>query len=197
MRKTALCLLLAAVCCFGSALAEEALPAYVYTGSDPVEAAVSAWTAQAGQSRFLTENGSVSIPAPVILKTEEADETHLRVYGDFWVFNYVLSGRTLTCISGGEIPAVLTLEKSGDGWTVAGAEEAGDGEDYAADLIRFSQGDPELEEGFFAASDGDGDLVKNARHRWILDYVTANGLEAEAYQDYGWDPVPLTAAPGM
>ncbi len=196
MKKLFLCLLALAICCVGSAMADGALPAYLYTGSDPVEAAAAAWTAGIGQSRYLVEEGTVSIPAPVILRTEERDETHLLVYGDFWVFNYNLEGKTLECVSGGETPGIMTLEKSGDGWKVTAVEEAGNGEDFAADLRRFSHGDAELEELYFSASDGDGDLLKEIRHRFILDYVAANGLDVEAYHDFGWDPVPLFVTPG-
>ena len=195
MRKLIVCLLLAAVFCFGLAFAESVLPHYTYTGNDPVEAAVAAYTTQVGQDIYWVTEGSVSIPAPVIIKTEETDDSHLLVYGNFWVFNYELNGKTLECISGGEAPAIMTLEKSNDGWTVTAVVQAGDGEDYAADIIRFCNGDKELEKLFFAASYGDGDLLVNVRHQYIQDYVIANNLDVEAYKDYGWDPIPLFSEP--
>ncbi len=197
MKNLFLCLLVLVLCGFGNAIADGTLPAYLYTGSDPVEAAAAAWTAEIGQSRFLVEEGTVSIPAPVILRTEEQDEKHLLVYGDFWVFNYNLDGKTLECIAGGETPGIMALEKSGDGWTVTTVEEADCGEDFVADIRRFSHGDAALEELYFSASDGDGDLLKNTRHRFIQDYVSANGLDVEAYHDFGWEPVPLSATPGI
>ena len=93
MRKLIVCLLLAAVFCFGLAFAESVLPPYTYTGNDPVEAAVAAYTTQVGQDIYWVTEGSVSIPAPVIIKTEETDDSHLLVYGNFWVFNYELNGK--------------------------------------------------------------------------------------------------------
>lgn len=195
MKKLIACLLYAAICCFGFALADGSLPPYAYTGNDPVEAAVAAYTAQVGQDLYLVTEGSVSIPAPVIIRMEETDNSHILVYGNFWVFNYELNGKTLECISGGEAPAIMTLEKTNDGWTVTAVDQAGDGEEYAADIRRLSHGDKELEKLFFAASYGDGDLLTNVRHQYIQDYVIANNLDVEAYKDYGWDPIPLFSEP--
>ena len=169
------------------------LPAYAYTGSDPIEAAVAAYVAENLGSRYLMPQGAASIPAPVILKTVEQDENTTLVYGNFWVMNYVLRGAVLECVSGGEAPAVMTLTKSADGWTVTAFEEAGDGDDYAKDVKRFSQGDKELEKAYFAAADVNEDPLKSVRQRFIQDYVTVNKLAARAYQDYGWQPIALTA----
>ncbi len=168
------------------------LPAYAYTGSDSIEAAAAAYTAETLGSHYLMPQGAASIPAPVILKTVEQDENTTLVYGNFWVMNYVLRGAVLECVSGGEAPAIMTLTKSGDGWTVTAFEEAGDGDDYAKDVQRFSQGDEELEKAFFAAVDTGKDPLKSVRQRFIQDYVTANKLAVRAYQDYGWEPIALT-----
>lgn len=168
------------------------LPAYAYTGSDPIEAAVAAYAAETLGSHYLMPQGAASIPAPVILKTVEQDESTTLVYGNFWVMNYVLRGAVLECVSGGEAPGVMTLTKSGDGWTVTAFEEAGDGDDYAKDIQRFSQGDKELEKAYFAAADVNEDPLKSVRQRFLQDYVTANKLAVRAYQDYGWEPKALT-----
>ncbi len=194
MKRLTAYLLIFALCFAGAALAEGSLPPYAYTGSDPVGAAVTEYLVRLGQERFLPEEGVVTIPAPVLLRTEETDGEHLRVWGNFWIFNYALEGTTLECVSGGELPGIMTLEKAGDGWTVTALEEAGDGEDYDADIRRFCAGDEELLERFQSASDGDGLAVRTVRHRSILDYVAAGGLDVTAYHDYGWDPIPLAAA---
>lgn len=178
-------LLMAALLTFASA---EALPAWTYTGSDPVEAAVAEYTAALGQ-HFRLEDGAVSIPAPVIYRIETLDETHALVYGDFWVFNYVRSGKALSMISGGEYPAALTLTRTGEEWTVTEAELAEDGELFASSVERICRGDKELMDLYFSW-DYDAD-VRPVRTRYIREYATANGLDIEAYQDYGWDAVPL------
>ena len=106
--------------------------------------------------------------------------------------NYVLRGTVLECASGGEAPGVMTLTKSGDGWTVTAFEEAGDGDDYAKDIQRFCQGDKELEKAYFAAADVNEDPLKSVLQRFIQDYVTVGKLAVRAYQDYGWEPKELT-----
>ena len=167
----------------------EELPPYSYTGEDSVEAAVVEYTAQIGRENYLMKDGAVTIPAPLIFKTEPTEEGGFRVYGNFWVFNYILDGDVLKCISGGENPGVITLTKDGDGWAVASMETAGDGEDYDKDIRSFCQGDEDLELAYY---ESDCDFV---RLRLVQEYVEANHVNAVAFQDYGWDPVSLISAP--
>ena len=197
MKKLFALLMIAALACAGAALAEGPLPAYTYTGSDAVEGAVAAYIVSDMSENIASEEGCVTIPAPVILKVEQIDDSHVKVYGDFWGFNYVLDGKVLETISGGEAPGIMTLEKSGDAWTVTAVETAGDGTDFAADIERFSQGDKELEDKYFDASDGMAPATAEVIRRFIRDYVNANGLTVAAYQDPYWPPVPLEDAAAM
>jgi len=197
---TAAALMLFAVCrapaeeSGGTAGAEEApvLPGYEYTGEDPIEGAVANSLANDGiAEKFRTEPGYVTIPCPVIFKTEMTDDIHAKVYGCFWILNYVRHGDVLENISGGEFPGIMTLEKDDNEWRVTAMETAGDGENYAADIRRFAGGDKELEQKYFAAADLGADPQKEIRTRYIREYVEGNGLDITAYQDYGWNPVPL------
>lgn|GEM_PF-2339360 len=168
------------------------LPAWTYTGSDPLTEAITAFQLSEGIGEiYLTERGCVTIPAPVILKTDRTDEDHAAVYGNFWIMNYVRRGPVLVCISGGEEPAVYHLEKEGGVWHVTDREIAGDGDDYARDIVRFCNGDRKLEAAYFSAADVMLDPLKSVRTRFIRDYVDASGLPFTAYQDPYWDPVPL------
>ncbi len=186
-----LAILTLACCAFASA-GSVSLPAYTYPGSDPIEAAVAAYLVQSEEiNNFLTEEGSVAIPAPAIHKVEMTDDSHAKVYGSFWIFNYVLQDRVLETISGGEFPGIMMLEKSGDGWTVSETVIAGDGEEYASDIHSFCNGDEELEALYFSAADALNDPLKGIRTRYIADYVTANALPVDAYRDPFWDPIPL------
>lgn len=74
---------------------------------------------------------------------------------------------------------------------MTGLEEAGDGEDYAEDLKRFAGGDEALLKKYQEASDLMAPAQAEIRTRLIREYVESNGLNISAYQDYGWDPVPL------
>lgn len=178
--------MLCAVCC-AAAEETEGLPAYVYTGSDPIEGTLAEMIVGSGTENYYMEPGGVTIPCPLILKTVMDGDGRATVYANLWTFNYILQGDVLFNISGGEDPAVIRMEKADGVWKVVSMEEAGDGEDYAADIIRFANGDEELEEKYFSYES----QMEEVRLRFIRDYVEANGLNVTAYQDYGWDPVPL------
>ena len=168
------------------------LPAYVYPGEDPIEGAIAnALAADERATQYLTEPGYVTIPCPVILKTDMIDDTHAKVYGAFWILNYVKRGERLINISGGEYPAVIQMEKKDGEWQITAMEEAGNGDDYTADIERFAEGDQELEEKYFAAGDLGAAEQQDIRTRFIREYVEANSIGVTAYQDYGWDPVQL------
>ena len=170
----------------------EQLPVYSYTGDDPIEGAIANALARDERAEmYKTEPGYVTIPCAIIFRTELTDDTHAKVYGDFWILNYVKRGNVLENISGGEYPGIIMLEKDGDQWKITETEVAGDGEDYTADIERFADGDRELADSFFAAADLDAEANQAIRTRFIKAYVEANGLDVTAYQDFGWDPVSL------
>jgi len=169
-----------------------ALPAYVYPGTDETEGAVANGLASGDlAAQYLQEPGMVTIPVVNIHKTEAVDETHAKVYGSFWVLNYVKRGSVLQCVSGGEYAGLANLEKNEGGWQMVSLEPAGDGDDYAEDLKRFANGDQELLQKYFDMSDLSQAAQQETRTRMIREYVEANSLPITAYQDYGWDPVPL------
>ena len=189
---TAIAVLMLVVLAAAAFAEGEQLPAYNYTGEDPVEGAIAEFLATDERvEMYLTEPGFVSIPCPMLYKTEMTDDTHAKVYGTFWILNYVKKGDVLENISGGEYPAIITLEKTDDEWKVTSMEEAGDGENYAADIERFADGDKELEEQYFAGADLGAEENQAIRTRFIKAYVEANGLDVTAYKDSGWDPVEL------
>lgn len=163
-----------------------ALPPYVCRSDDPIEAATADYTAWLG-GRFLQEDGSVAVPAPLIFKTVQTDDEHVNVYGDFWVFNYRPEGDVLLCISGGAFPGMLTLLKTEDGWTPAGLTEAEDGEGLWDSILAICAGDKELEEQYLS----EDELLTPVREAFLRAYITENNLPYTAYQDEGWDSVPL------
>lgn len=194
MKKQFLILLtILSLFCFGLAFAEslKALPPFTYTGDDPVLAAVCAETVENGKM-FLLEDNSVTVPCPIVLKTETVDDTHMRVYGSFWVFNYApRSEDMLELISGGERPAIMDLEKKEDTWTVVKVDEADSGDEYIKDIRRFCNGDEELEKAFAEAGDASSTRFKEVHLKFLQDYVKTNNLPVKYWKEYGTDPIPL------
>ena len=177
----------------GCAFAESsALPAYVYSGEDPVWAAVVKYM-QETDFGFEPEEGGVLIPTPVILKTDvSADETEATVYGNFWIFCYRRNGKILETTSCGEMPGIMKLEKKDGVWAVAASEFAGDGDAYAADITRFANGDKELENEYYLTTGASEDsILPQFQRAAVVDYVTAGNLDIEAFRNTGEDPVSV------
>ena len=189
-----LVLVLAMALGVGCAFAENAaLPAFAYGGDDPIWIAVENYmlTTDFG---FTPEEGGVLIPTPIILKTDiNADETEATVYGNFWIFCYKQNGKILETTAGGECPGIMKLEKKDGAWTVVSLEAAGDGDDYAKDIKKFANGDEELEKAYSQTVGMTEDsFLPQYQRAAVAEYVKANNLDIEAYQDYGWDPVSVT-----
>lgn len=185
---------LAMLPCFVFASAEteqEKLPAYVYPGEDPIIGAIANYSSENSSQYWDGDVECVAIPAPIILKTIMTDDTHADVYGNFWVMKYKLEGTTLVCVSGGENPGIMHLEMIDQIWTVASVESAGDGDNYSKDIVRFCNGDKELEKAFFNTTDAQQDPLKSVRAEFIREYVEANKLPIDSYQDPYWDAEPL------
>ena len=181
--------------CLWAAAAEpdqkNVLPAYVYTGEDPMIGAVAAYLVESGYDDYEPERISVLIPAPVILKTVLEDDGHAVVYGNFWRMRYTKENNVLVCVMGGEAAGVMRLEYTDPVWKVVSFEQAGDGAEYARDIRRFCKGDRLLEAHYFLAQDARRSPVKDVRKQLIRAYVEANQLDIVAYQDPYWEPVPL------
>jgi hypothetical protein len=99
-KMIALLLVLAMALGIGCAFAENAaLPAFTYSGTDPVWVAVENYML-ATDFGYTPEEGGVLIPTPIILKTDmNAEETEATVYGNFWIFCYKQNGKILETTS--------------------------------------------------------------------------------------------------
>lgn len=163
----------------------EVLPAYEYTGDDPIYAAVYDYVVDTFASHY--EPADVSIPLPNILDIDDSDESDIKVYGDFWILNYNLNGTVLENVSGGSYPGCIHMVSDGTGYKVESMDMVGDGSEY----------DPTARKIFgdrydaFVALTGDNESSEKLRAQIIADYVEANSLNITAYKDYGWDPVAL------
>ena len=129
------------------------------------------------------------IPSPEVLYTDDTDPEKVRVWGDFWMFSYSLEGDVLMNESGGANPGLLYLEKNGDSYQVTDFDAVGDGAQYNEDVERICSEAPEEAGDLVAAYTGEYD--ETVRKEFIRMYAEANGLSVTAYQDFGWDPVPL------
>lgn len=169
-------------------LEENVLPRCRYLGNDKQEAAIYEYFEKRTMVNSYEE---VTIPAFVILLSEATNDGRIKVYGNFWRFNYVRNGEILECVGGSECPGVIYLKKDGEGYEVDKFDEVGVGSDYSKDIKKICQGNKELEQSYFNSADVRKSPLKEVRHSAITSYVLENGLSITAYRDYGWDAIPL------
>ena len=156
---------------------------FEYTGEDPYFAPI--WN-------YLKENVGVyygeadlSLPAFDIFREDDSDPEDIKVWGQFWLFNYNLRGTTLMTQSGGAYPGLMHLKAAGDSFEVTAFDQVEDGTNYGISAQKIFGVDNELLEAFRHSSDNFNDCLLNS----ILMYSENSGIEIKAFQDFGWDPV--------
>ena len=132
----------------------------------------------------------VSIPCPIIVAEDESNKDDIRIWGDFWMFNYDLNGDTLECASGGSYPGCLHVKDVLDdprGYVVTDFEIVGDGSDFTPTAKKIFG---KYYDKFIKIQSDDKERDK-VRAQIIANYVSENSLDIKAFKDYGWDPVKL------
>ena len=145
--------------------------------------------------RFLVDSigkhyapGEVCIPCVQIVGTDQQDPSAELVWGDFWVFNYNVSGDTLKCVSGGSHPGLMCLQPLGNSYVVIGFEQVADGSENLPSAKRIFGDKFDA----FQSINSDEKKREEVRAARIAEYVKQNDLPVKYYQDYGW---PAKAIP--
>ena len=161
------------------------LPDYIYKGGDPIMAAVTQYMIVQYKGNYAPCD--VSIPCPVIVDKDETDSNDVKVWGNFWLYNYMMNGDTLVSESGGSYPGLMHLKSTDAGYEVTSFEVVADGSDYdeSAKQIFGDRYDK------FISSNADDAANQKLRAEIISDYVKSHELAITKYQDTGWDPVEL------
>ncbi|QFJ55953.1 hypothetical protein [Pseudobutyrivibrio xylanivorans] len=162
------------------------LPAYEYPGPEYFYTVVYQYLIDEFGANY--EQADVCIPCPIIIAEDYDDKEDIKLWGNFWIYNYELNGDTLEAVSGGSYPGCLHIKMDNEAnYVVSEFEAVGDGADY----------EPTAKKIFGKYYE---DLVKSGenteenealRAQIISNYVFANNLSIKAYKDYGWDPVSL------
>ena len=131
--------------------------------------------------------GEVCISSPFVISTEFGNLDDILVWGDFWVFNYNLSGDTLKTVSGGNHPGLMHLKQTKDGCEVTKFEVVADGAGNEESAIKI----------FGDQYEGFRDINSNVekrediRRHFVSDYLKKHNMSATMIQDYGWPAVEL------
>ncbi|MBQ6047523.1 MAG: hypothetical protein IJL38_07900 [Bacteroidales bacterium] len=132
--------------------------------------------------------GAVCIPAYSVVGIDDADEADIKVWGDWWVYNYDIYGDdTLRTVSGGNHPGLMHLAKAEEGYTVTSFEQTEDGAGNMESAKRIFGEKYDA----FAAVNGDQKVKDSVRAARIVKYVKDEDLPYTKLQDLGMEPVDL------
>jgi len=126
--------------------------------------------------------GEYCVPFYNIVDVDENNEEDIKIWGDYWVYNYKLVGDTLKTVSGGNHPGLMHVCKNDDGYEVTNFEQVADGSDNIPSAKRIF-GD---KFDSFQTIQSDDQMREQMRAEELVNFVKANNLSATMYQDYGW-----------
>ncbi len=161
------------------------LPAYDYPGPELFYSVLYKYMTDELAKDYA--KSQVSIPCPVIIKVDESDKADIRVFGNFWIFNYDLNGETLENTSGGSYPGCIHVKSTDEGYEVTSMEVVEDGSGFTESAKKIFGDNYDA----FMKDGEDEKLREELRAQIISNYAAANNLNIKAYKDYGWDPVTL------
>jgi len=161
------------------------LPAYEYPGPELFYSVLYQYLIDECASQY--DKADVSIPCPVIVKEDDSDRSDIRVYGNFWIFNYNNKDGILECASGGSYPGCIHVKTTDEGYEVTSMEVTEDGSNFTESAKKIFKENYDA----FMKDGQDEKLREKTRAQIIANYAAANDLDITAYQDTGWDPVPL------
>ena len=127
------------------------------------------------------------ITSPFIVSTDNGNKYDVLVWGDFWVFNYDLSGDTLKTVSGGNHPGLMHLKRTDNGYEVTSFEEVEDGSGNLESSKRIFGDNYDA----FWEINSNQEKREDIRLHFVADYVKKYNLPVTMLQDYGWPAVAL------
>lgn len=126
--------------------------------------------------------GEVCIPSVSVIAIDKVNPDSIKLWGDYWVFNYNIVGDTLKCVSGGSHPGMMVLRTTDNGYEGIAFEQVADGEDNLESAKRIFGSIYDQ----FHAINSNPEVREDCRANYIADYVKAHNMPVKYYQDYGW-----------
>lgn len=142
--------------------------------------ALNRYLAEQIASRYAS--GEYTVPLYDVVAVGGEDSTDIRIWGDFWVYNYKQVGDTLKCVSGGSHPGLIHICQRGEHFYISQFEQVGDGSNFLPTAKRI------FGEYFkaFQIHHSDADNREVERREVLKAFVRDHGLSVTMYQDYGW-----------
>ena len=127
------------------------------------------------------------IPCFTIIDVDESNPDDILVWGDYWVFNYNLSGDTLKTVSGGNHSGVMHIQAIDNHFKVTAFDQVEDGAGNIASAKRIFGDKYDA----YHEVNSNEDLREATRATTIAQYVKDHNIAATMYQDFGWPAVPI------
>ena len=121
---------------------------------------------------------------PTLMMVHEDDD---RVWGDFRIDWFNISGDTLKAVSGGNHSGMMTLRKQGSKYIVTSFVQTVDGAGNDASARRIFGDYYDI----YHNMHSNRDVREAVRREQLSEYVRFNHLPYRYYQDYGWPAVRL------
>ena len=133
-------------------------------------------------------SGKVCIPSYTVVAVNDSDTDCIRVWGDWWVFNYNIVGDTLKCVSGGNHPGLMHLKQNNTHkWVVSSFDQVEDGSRNLPSAKRIFGEYYDT----FHKTNSDQHHRDSVRLTQVAYYVQQHNLPVTMLQDYGWPAVEL------
>ena len=127
-------------------------------------------------------SGEHCVPIHTIVGVDERNAEDIKVWGDFWIFNYNQSGDTLKCVSGGSHPGLMHIRQTEKGFEVTAFDQVEDGSKNIPSAKRIFGDKYDA----FQAINSDEQKRERLRADVLAAYVKKHNLAVTMYQDYGW-----------
>lgn len=155
---------------------------FEYTGDDIYIKEITNNMLKVAKENFDSQ-GKVVIPTPYIVKIDDSDKNDIKVYGDFYIYGYEMSGTIFYTKNGGSYPGCYHLKEENGTISTVKVEIAEDGSNNWKSLVKICGDDESLAKDVSNVVSNDGE--KN-RIEYVKMYAKANNLRVSGIKDYGW-----------
>ncbi len=121
---------------------------------------------------------TICLPAITEVGVDETDSSDIKMWGDFWVYNYQLVNDSLKFVSGGDHPGLIHLSKNGEEYVVTAFDQVGDGSQFMPTAKKiFGDKFPA-----FQKLNSDVNVMKQQKNKVIKMYVQENKLKVKGVE---------------
>ena len=131
---------------------------------------------------FFESEGVVEIPSPYIVEIDNSDLNDIKIYGDFGIYGYEMSGTIFHTKNGASNPGCYHLKEENGLIKLISREIAEDGSNNWSSLLKICNNDEKLAKGIL---DITSEEKLTERIDYAKMYAEQNNLRLSGIKDYG------------